>query len=127
VSGERELRREEREHGRPLASAELGACLIGEARLHRPDLVIWPGNCEAGLPVSVEVELTVKSPRRLLEICRGWARCRTIAGVLYVAPEHVRRALSRAVRDARAFDQIAVVPLDRLPGMEALAGQLGRG
>jgi hypothetical protein len=126
VAGERELRREEREHGRPLASAQLGACRAGETRLHCPDMVIWPDGSNTELPVSVEVELTVKAPRRLLEICRGWARCRTVDGVLYIAPDNVRRALSRAVREARACERIAVVAFDQLPGMEALAGELGR-
>ena len=126
VAGERELRREEREHGRGLARLQLGARNAREGRTHIPDQVNWwsDGSTE-GLPVSVEVELTVKAPRRLLEICRGWARCRTIAGVLYVAPEDVRRALSRAVREARAHEQIAVVALDGLPGMDALVRELG--
>jgi hypothetical protein len=125
VIGERELRRDEREHGRPLASVELGARGVGESRLHRPDLVMWPNCSDGGLPVSIEVELTVKAPRRLLEICRGWARCRTVAGVLYLAPLNVERALSRAVTDARAQEQICVVSLSALAGVDAdAAGQM---
>jgi hypothetical protein len=121
IVGERELRRDEREHGCLLASAQLGGLSAGEARLHRPDLVLWRSGPGDELPVSVEVELTVKAPRRLLHICRAWARCRVVAGVLYLAPSDVERALSRAVAQARASERIAVVPLDTLPGLDALA------
>ncbi len=117
--GERELRRDEREHGHPLASAQLGALYGGESRLHNPDLVLWPCDHDGGLPVAVEVELTLKAPRRLVEICRAWARCRTVAGVLYLAPLDVERALSRAVAEARASEQIVVLPLAALPGVGA--------
>jgi hypothetical protein len=121
--GERELRRDERERGHPLASAQLGSLYGGERRLHRPDLVLWPSGPRGGLPVAVEVELTAKAPRRLVEICRAWARCRTVAGVLYLASASVERVLARAVAEARASEQIVVVPLDALPGMEeAFAG-----
>ncbi len=84
VLGERELRRDERERGRSLASAHLGSAGSGGPRLHRPDLVLWPKRPEEGLPVAVEVELTIKAPRRLLGICLAWARCRSVAGVLYL-------------------------------------------
>jgi hypothetical protein len=111
--GERELRRDERERGQPLASALLGWVGPEASRKHCPDLVLWPADTD-GAPVAVEVELTVKSPRRLVEICRAWARCRTVAGVLYIAPENVQRALSRAIAEARASEQIVVVPLSSL-------------
>lgn len=115
--GERELRRDEREHGTPLASARLGIGPDGGPLLHRPDLVLWPRHPGRGdpLPVAVEVELTVKAPRRLVEICRAWARTRCVAGVLYIAPPEVRRALHRAIEKAQAGEQIAVVSLDALP------------
>ncbi len=115
VLGERELRRDERERGRPLASARLGEGLVGGPPLHRPDLVLWPTHSNGELPVAVEVELTIKAPRRLLEICRSWARCRCVAGVLYLAPPEVEQALARAVERAQAEERIAVVPLDALP------------
>ncbi len=124
--GERELRRDEREHGYPLASARLGALHGGKSLLHSPDMVLWPDDPNGELlPVAVEVELTVKAPRRLAAICRGWARCRTVAGVLYIASADVKPALSRAVDKTRAHERIAVVALDALPGMQALAGGLG--
>lgn len=114
--GERELRRDERDTGHPLASAKLAASHGAQCSLHRPDLVLWPRDSLGGLPVAVEVELTTKSPQRLAEICRAWARCRTIAGVIYFAPEDVQRALRRAVAKVRAFEQVVVVPLDSLLG-----------
>jgi hypothetical protein len=115
VLGERELRRDERECGRPLASARLREGLGGGPPLHRPDLVLWPRHSNGELPVAVEVELTIKAPRRLLEICRAWARCRCVVGVLYLAPHEVQRALARAIERAQAEERIAVVPLDTLP------------
>jgi hypothetical protein len=115
VLGERELRRDERELGGPVASARMGVGAHGKPLLHRPDLVLWPEEPADGLPVAVEVELTIKAPRRLTDICRAWARCRTVAGVLYVAPPEVGRALERAIVRAHAHEQIVVVGLDALP------------
>lgn len=107
--GERELRRDERDLGRALASARMAA-----DRLHYPDLVLWPAVAEE-LPVAVEVELTIKAPRRLANICRAWARCRTVSGVLYLAPSHVERALQRAIEKAHAWERVVVLPLEALP------------
>jgi hypothetical protein len=117
VLGERELRRDERERGVALASAQMGIAPDGGPLLHRPDLILWPQGAEqgTGLPVAVEVELTVKAPRRLQEICRAWARCRCVAGVLYLAPPEVRRALKRAIDQVQAGDRIAVLGLDAVP------------
>jgi len=115
VLGERELRRDEREHGVELASARLGSGPDGGPLLHRPDLVLWPNGSEDGLPVAIEVELTIKAPQRLVAICRAWARCRCVAGVLYLAPSEVEHALRRAIEKAQAGEQIVVVPLDALP------------
>ena len=129
VLGERELRRDERERGVALASARLGIAPDGGPLLHRPDLVLWPrdaqdaedvgdtetGACGAGLPVAVEVELTVKAPQRLAEICGAWARCRCVAGVLYLGPPEVRRALERALDQVEAGERIAVLGLDAVP------------
>lgn len=130
VLGERELRRDERERGIPLASARLGIAPDGGLLLHRPDLVLWPQEAEgedglpvtSDLPVAVEVELTVKAPRRLAEICRAWARARCVAGVLYLAPPEVRRALDRAVDQAQAGERIAVLGLDAVPRPERIVG-----
>jgi hypothetical protein len=115
VLGERELRRDERESGQPLASA----CLPGPGPdgplLHRPDLVLRPARYGEELPVAVEVELTVKAPRRLAGICTAWARCRCVAGALYLVAPEVEHALGRAIDAAQARERIAVVPLDTLP------------
>jgi DNA-binding MarR family transcriptional regulator len=118
VSGERELRRDEREQRRSLASAELDGGTGGELQRHRPDLVLWPA-ARSGerRPVAVEIELTVKAPERLLAICRGWARSRCVAGVLYLATPTVERALLRAVDRAQAGERITIVPLEALPDL----------
>jgi hypothetical protein len=113
VIGERELRRRERHRRRTLASATLGSGGPGSATLHRPDLVLWPPSA-AALPVAVEVELTVKGPERLATICRAWARCRDIAGVLYLAAPAAQRALERALARAHAGDRVIVLGLDVL-------------
>ncbi|HTD57539.1 MAG TPA: hypothetical protein VK672_01475 [Solirubrobacteraceae bacterium] len=119
LMGERELRRDERESGRSLLGARLGS-LSGKGRQqHCPDLVLWP-HVGDGLPVAVEMELTVKGSRRLVEICRAWARCRAVAGVIYIAPEDVARALGRAIDEARAWEQVVVLRPNALPGMEGL-------
>jgi hypothetical protein len=115
VLGERELRRDEHEHGVELASARLCPKPDGTRQLHRPDLVLWPDAAVEDLPVAVEVELTVKAPRRLAGICRAWARCRGVAGVLYLVAPQVRGALERAVAQAQAGERIVVVALDALP------------
>jgi hypothetical protein len=114
VQGERALRSEERELRRALASAELG---VG-AR-HRPDLVLWPEDPAGGLPVAVEVELTVKAPERLAAICLAWARARCVAGVLYLAAPEVERAVQRAIEKAHAHERVVVVPLEALPEWSA--------
>jgi DNA-binding MarR family transcriptional regulator len=116
VMGERELRREEHEAGAPLASTVLGTGPDGAPALHRPDLVLWPNGPHERLPVAVEVELTVKAPARLLEICRAWARSRCVAGTLYLAAEPVERPLRRAIERERADERIALVPLGVLAG-----------
>jgi hypothetical protein len=114
VLGERELRRDERESGTPLASACLGIGPDGAPQLHAPDLVLWPHGPGDELPVAVEVELTIKAPRRLAEICRAWGRCRRVAGTLYLAAPAVAGALGRAIDRAHAGERIVVVPLDGL-------------
>jgi DNA-binding MarR family transcriptional regulator len=116
VMGERVLRREEHEAGMALASAALGVGPDGAPALHRPDLVLWPQGPHERLPVAVEVELTVKAPERLAEICRAWARARCVAGTMYLAGEQVERPLQRAIERARARERIALVPLAALAG-----------
>ena len=112
VGGERELRRDERAHECLLASVSIAGVGPG-TQLHRPDLVLWPRGARE-LPVAVEVELTVKSPRRLLEICTAWSRCRHVSGVLYLVAADVKLPLARALARTQASAQIVLVDLDAL-------------
>jgi hypothetical protein len=124
VLAERALRRCERQAGAILASALLGRGPDGEPLLHRPDLVLWPLDGASG-PVAVEVELTVKAPRRLAQICRAWARCREVAGVLYLAAPPVERALARAIEEACAAETVVALPLGALATIEpSVAGEI---
>ncbi len=130
VMGERELRRDERDAGTALASAHLGGDANGTESLHRPDIVLWAKGSTEEPPVAVEVELTVKAPRRLLQICRAWARCRCVAGTIYLAAPEVQRPLARAIESAHAGRRIALIELDALaePASRTPAfGQLGNG
>jgi hypothetical protein len=121
VVGERELRRWESDSGRWLASADVGRGPDGLPARHRPDLVLWPAG-HVGAPgpgaVAIEVELTVKAPRRLALIVRGWARTRLVGAVVYYATPAARRALQRAIDDQQAGEIVHLVPLEeagRLP------------
>lgn len=117
IGGEADLRRRERGCGRRLASAVVPGVQGGGEPVHRPDLVLWPCASPAGgLPVAVEVELTVKSPRRLLAICRAWARARCVAGVMYIASPQAIDPVGRAIADARAHERIALI--DAAPFLE---------
>lgn len=113
LMGERELQREERQaEGARLVSARLGP-RAGVRRTHRADLVLWPP-ARMDLPVAVEVELTVKAADRLVEICRAWARCRDVAGVVYLISPEVRRPLERAIDSSRAGDRVTLIALDAI-------------
>lgn len=83
----------------------------GERHSHRPDLVLC-SRAAPSSPLAVEVELTVKAPRRLREICLAWARCRNVCGVLYLAAPEVMQPLKRAIEDAHARERIAVGRLE---------------
>jgi len=120
VCGERELQRDECTLGGPLASARMNRrSRWGDS--HRPDLVIWPAAAGGG-PVAVEVELTPKAPARLVEICRAWARCRQVSGVLYVAAPPAMAPVARAIRAAAAENRIALLALDALGASTPGAG-----
>jgi hypothetical protein len=107
VLGEPAIRAACRRAERPFACPRVRAA-SGEGT-HRPDLVLVPER--GGLPIAVEVELTVKAPERLQAICRAWARERSVAGVLYIAPVAVRRALARAVTRAGAGEKLLILGL----------------
>ncbi len=112
VHSERELRAWERAGGVIVASAELRFAASGARERHRPDLVCLPGS-QGGLPIAIEVELTVKAPQRLREIVRGWARCRRVALVVYYASPPAMRALTRAIDDERAARVVRAIELAR--------------
>lgn len=117
VRSERELRAVELDRGHAVASAQLGRLPDGRVRLRRPDLVLTSRT--GGLPVPIEVELSVKAPRRLEAICRAWARCQIVDGVRYYAPPHVARAVRRAADKVHASDVIDTRSLDELLRGEA--------
>lgn len=114
VLGERTLREYERRTGARLASVEVGSPGLSWPTSHRPDLVLLAPRVRERRPVAVEIELTVKAPRRLAQICRAWARSRHLEGVLYLAPANVERALLRAIDAAHAGDRVVVLPLHAL-------------
>jgi hypothetical protein len=105
IIGERELRQLERRYRERLASVAMGGAAAGE---HRPDLVLRRAGTGA---VAVEVELTLKAPRRLAAICGAWARARHVGGVLYLYAPEVGPALERAVAAAGAQQAITMRPL----------------
>jgi hypothetical protein len=116
VVGERELRRWESDSGRRIASADAGRGPDGRPARHRPDLVLWPAD-QVGEPgphaVAIEVELTVKAPRRLALIVRGWARTRLVGAVVYYVTPPVARAVKRAVDDQQAGLIVHLLPLEQ--------------
>jgi hypothetical protein len=108
---ERTLRAAENESGELIASASLGNLPGGRQALHRPDLAL---RSESGEMVAVEVELSVKAPRRLEAICRGYARARHLDAVVYLAEPAAGRAVQRAVAATRAQEKVRVHALDEL-------------
>jgi DNA-binding transcriptional ArsR family regulator len=117
VGDERELRAFERAEGRSVASAAVGLARGGDTAWHRPDLVCW----RSGLPVAIEVELTVKGPERLRAIVRGWARSRLVAGVVYYARPAPARAVAAAVRRENAESAVSVLALEAAGEVPAFA------
>lgn len=115
---ERELRLAESDRGELVASARVGELPGGRPAVHRPDLAVISPD---GRVLAVEVELSVKAPRRLAAICRGYARARQLERVYYLASPPAARAVSRAVAETRAEDRITVLSLsdtDRLVAAE---------
>jgi len=80
-------------------------------RSQRPDLLLLPEGSARERPIAVEVELSVKSPQRLEQVCRRWARDREVAGVIYFAAGRVRDPLMRAISRSRAEQQIVVIDI----------------
>ncbi|HEX2016632.1 MAG TPA: hypothetical protein VGN69_08045, partial [Solirubrobacteraceae bacterium] len=110
ILSERELRSAELLAGELLGSAAVGELADGRPAVHRPDLTLLAPD---GQVVAFELELSVKAPRRLAMICRGWARARHVSRVVYLAAPAAERALRRAIEDTGSADTISVLPLER--------------
>jgi len=109
VTTERELRWIEQAEGRPVGSCVVGELPDGRPMLHRPDLLV-SGRADR---IAIEVELSVKTPKRLEAIVRSWRRARHLDEVLYlVATGPPQRAVERAVRKAHAEERVHVVELE---------------
>jgi hypothetical protein len=106
IWSERDIRLAESGAGQPIASAKVGELPIGGPRYHRPDLAI----VNADGVVAVEVELSLKAPRRLQAILRGWRRAHWVAEVrYYAAPGPVTRGLERAVAKTHTAEKVRIL------------------
>jgi hypothetical protein len=110
VLSERTIRLIEGCTGDMFASAQISRTAEQPA-LHRPDLALL--SPDAGILISIEIELSIKSAARLTTICRGWARAPHIDGVYYLAATGPGRAVKRAVESVHATDRISVLDLDQ--------------
>jgi hypothetical protein len=116
ILSERELRVREADERELVASARLGELPGGRPALHRPDLALISPR---GRTLAVEIELSVKAPRRLQAICRGYARARHVSHAYYLATPPAARALARAVSETRSGDRITVLALDEIDKLTA--------
>jgi hypothetical protein len=114
VLGEPSVRRLEREISRPLAEIGRLASGSGARARHRPDLLLVDPRGSGGLPVAIEVEISVKGAARLRDICLAWSRSREVAGVIYLAAAEVMVPLRRAIDSAGADGRIVILGLDSL-------------
>jgi hypothetical protein len=119
--GEREIRLEEADADRLIASMRLREPRDGRAALHRPDLAPLSPR---GRVIVVELELSRKAPRRLAAICRGWARARHVDAVYYLAAPAAARGLDRAIAETRAQERITVLALNDAPVLASELGEL---
>ncbi len=111
VTTERELRWIELAEGKPIGSCVVGELPDGRPMLHRPDLLVSGPSGR----IAIEVELSVKTPRRLEAIVRSWRRARHLDEVLYlVATGPPQRAVERAVRKAHAEERVRVIELENV-------------
>jgi hypothetical protein len=106
IWSERDIRLAESGGEGPIASARLGERSFGGPRHHRPDLAILRGH----ETVAVEVELSLKAPRRLQAILRGWRRAGWVQEVrYYCAPGPVTRGLERAVAKTHTAEKVRIL------------------
>ncbi|HEV7528059.1 MAG TPA: hypothetical protein VGO29_04125 [Solirubrobacteraceae bacterium] len=118
---DREIRVGENDHAELIASASLGELPGGRPALHRPDLALIGPDQRL---LAIEVELSIKAPRRLQAICRGYARARHVDHVYYLATPPAARAVARAVAGVRAQDRITVLALDDVAGLVAAESEV---
>jgi hypothetical protein len=108
VLTERELLVAERLAEEPIASARMrGPRRRRHARppLHRPDFAVLT---QKGT-YAVEVELTPKTPGRLVAIMLAWCEANWVSGVHYLCePGPTRRAVERAVLKMQAGRKVAI-------------------
>jgi hypothetical protein len=117
---ERELRVTESDEGKPIASVSLGELPGGHPASHRPDLALIDPDDRV---LAIEIELSVKAPRRLQQICRAYARARHLARVYYLATPSAARAVARAVAETRSEGRITVLPLGDVASLAAAERQ----
>jgi hypothetical protein len=108
IFSERDIRLAEQMQRDPVASAKVGELSIGGPRYHRPDLAI----VNPGEVIAIEVELSLKAPRRLQAILRGWRRADWVREVrYYAAPGPVTRGLERAVAKTHTAEKVQILEL----------------
>ena len=112
LMSERELRSMEKEHGKLIASAQ-----VGQPRFSRE---VAPSRHRLDMHSGILSYQSRSSCRpsqrpRLDEICRGWARARHVDTVYYLAAPGPRRAVERAVAATKASDRIRVLGLEDIP------------
>lgn len=114
--GEREIRQLERELNRPVASIRVGREFGLDGARHLPDLALVApdGSC-----VPIEVELSMKAPRRLDRILTGYARARHVSHVYYLSDGAAARGVERAVARTRSHDRIRVIPVHSVKALIA--------
>lgn len=117
VLSEREIRIQESDQGELIASTKLGELPGGRPALHRPDLALVSPD---GNLVAIEVELSVKAPRRLAAICRAWARARHISATYYIATPAAASAVQRAIAETRSEDRIVVLPIEEPEALDVI-------
>jgi hypothetical protein len=106
VWSERDIRLAESLGEGPIASAKLGERRFGGPHSHRPDLAILA----PAETIAVEVELSLKAPRRLQAILRGWRRTEWVQEVrYYCAPGLVTRGVERAVAKTHTAEKVRIL------------------
>lgn len=126
IASERHMRSEDRR--REEAAERLGVRLpgvgpYGGERRHYPDLLL---DTASGHRVAVELELTLKAPRRRAEILGGYALDGRIDAVLYlVENERSGRAIERSARAAGIAERVQVQLIRYAPVSGAIGARRG--